>query len=319
MREHISFPLCARTLGTYGGWEGVRRELSRLGCQGLEGIWAGEDFPGGLPAGLVTGYHLTFFSDWLDLYREDRAALEEKFGTVDNVRRFYGGADRETLLALYRADLERAAALGPDYVVFHVSDVSVEESYTYRWRHSHREVLDAAAEMVNTLLDGRDWPFTFLLENQWWPGFTFTNPALTGRLLERVHYGRKGILLDTGHLMNTNPALRTQAEGVAYIRKMLERHGSLTKMVRGVHLHQSLSGAYVERSTGALPPDLPEDPIEQYSLNYGHILRIDQHRPWTDRAILGALEALDPAYLTHEVLDGDPAVQCALLHGGAVS
>ena len=34
------------------------------------------------------------------------------------------------------------------------------------------------------------------------------------------------------------------------IRRMLNRHGSLATWVRGVHLHQSLSGAYVKTHTG---------------------------------------------------------------------
>ena len=301
MKQTVSFPLDAGTLEECGSWETVRREVHGLGCDGLEGIWAGEDFPPGLPEEMIVGYHLTFFLDWLDLYREDHAALERKFGTMENVHRFYGGTGRNTLLELYRADLERAAALKPEYVVFHVSDVSVEESYTYRWLHSHEEVIDAAAEIINTLLDGRDWPFEFLMENQWWPGFTFTAPKRTARLLDRVQYGRKGILLDTGHLMNTNTKLRTQAEGAAYILQMVEKHGDLAQYIHGIHLHQSLSGKYVESHTGALPADYPLDPMDRFSVGYEHVLQIDRHEPWTDNAILPVLERIGPRWVTHEL------------------
>lgn len=315
MLQTVNLPLCRETLAEYGGWERLRGEIRALGLDGVEGIWAGEDFPPGLPREIVIGYHLTFFTDWLDLYREDRAALERKFGGMENVRRFYGGTDRDTLLALYREDLERAAALGPEYVVFHVSDVSVEEGYTYRWLHSHEEVVGAAVEMINSLLDGRDWPFVFLMENQWWPGFTFTDPRQTGRLLDGVHYGRKGILLDTGHLMNTNPRLRTQAEGAAYIQAMLDKHGGLARQIRGVHLHQSLSGAYVEANTGFLPPGLPRDPVARYAASYGHILRIDRHEPWTDPAIVPVLERIGPQYVTHELAAGDRKRRAELAGG----
>ena len=305
IHQTVSFPLDVRTLREFGSWEAVDREVRGLGCDGLEGIWAGEDFPPGLPEKMVVGYHLTFFSDWLDLYREDRPALERKFGTLENVRRFYGGTSRDTLLELYRRDLERAATLKPEYVVFHVSDVSVEESYTYRWLHSHEEVIDASAEIINILLDGRDWPFEFLMENQWWPGFTFTAPKLTARLLDRVHYGRKGILLDTGHLMNTNTKLLTQAEGAAYILQMVEKHGELSQYIHGIHLHQSLSGAYVESHTGMVPTGFPMDPVEQFSVNYKHIQQIDRHAPWTDRAILPVLERIGPRWVTHELAAND--------------
>ena len=94
----------------------------------------------------------------------------------------------ETLLSLYRADLQRAAALDAAYVVFHVTDVSIEENYTYRWLHTNEEIIDAAAELINLLLGDADWPFAFLVENQWWPGFTLTEPENTARLLEGIRY-----------------------------------------------------------------------------------------------------------------------------------
>ena len=324
MRHLINFPLDADSVSEYGGWEGLRGELHRSNCDGLEGIWAGTDIPENIPEEMVVGYHLTFFPDWLDFYREDRAAVERKFGSMETAKRFYGGWGRDTLLELYRADLDRAVRLGAEYVVFHVSDVSIEEGYTYRWLHSNEEVIDSAAEAVNTLLDGRDWPFDFLMENQWWPGFTFLEPKETARLLERVHYHRRGILLDTGHLMNANTKLRTQAEGAAYIRTMVEKHGSLAGEIRGIHLHQSLSGDYVRSNTGFLPHDLPEDYTARYCVSYRHIQRIDRHLPWSDPSIIPVLAQIKLKYVTHELSGGsrqqrwDAVCQQRnlLLHGG---
>ena len=83
----------------------------------MEGIWSGEEFPEDLPADLVIGYHLAFYPDWLDFYRDDRRALKRKFGSLDAAARFYGGPGPETLLEQYRADLRRAAGLNPHYVV----------------------------------------------------------------------------------------------------------------------------------------------------------------------------------------------------------
>lgn len=116
-------------------------------------------------------------------------------------------------MRVYRDDLERARTVGVKYVVFHVSDVSIEEGYTYQWRHSSEEVIDAAVEIVNALLREED-EFDFLLENLWWPGLTMTEPELTQRLLEGVYYPKKGLMLDTGHLMNAKQSLTTQREGV---------------------------------------------------------------------------------------------------------
>lgn len=316
MRELIPLPLSAGLLEEYGGAEGLRRTLDDLGCQGVEAIWAGERPPEEFPRELAVGWHLTFFTDWLDLYREDRAMLLEKYGTLEAARGFYGGLGADYLLEVYRADLERARAMGAQYVVFHVSDVSIEEGYTYRWRHSAREVIDGAAEVVNALLaddPGESSPL-LLLENLWWPGLTMTDPALTERLLERVDYSKKGLMLDTGHLMNANQSLKTQEEGVEYIHRMLDAHGSLCRYIRGLHFHQSLSGDYVRENTGAIPPGLPQDPAERYGVNYGHIQRIDWHQPWTVPACASIVERLEPDYLTHELAAADvPARRRATL------
>ena len=178
----MSLPMTASVLTEYGDLEEACRSC---GCDGLEVVWGGEELPCTVPQALHVGYHLTFYPDWLDFWRGDRAALTEKFGSEEVWRSFYGGPEgRETLLRLYREDLDRAVTWGARYVVFHVSDVSVEEGFTYHWRHTHEEVIDAAAEVINLLLGDRAWPFDFLVENQWWPGFTFTEPELTRRLLE---------------------------------------------------------------------------------------------------------------------------------------
>lgn len=307
MLQSVNLPLCASTAADYGGWEGLRRELQMLELDGVEGIWGGEDIPADFPKDLLTGYHLTFFPDWLDFYRDDRDALTRKFGSPEAAYGFYGGRGAETLLELYRADLERARNLGAKYVVFHVSDVSVEEGYTYRWLHTDEEVLDTSAEIINLLLRDMAPDFDFLVENQWWPGFTFTEPEKTARLLDGISYARKGILLDTGHLLNTNIRIRTQADGIAFIRSMLERHGELSRMIRGVHLHQSVSGAYVKKYTGRLPTDLPEDYTERFIASYAHIQQIDRHRPWTNVRISTLLDQIDPLFLTHELSAGTRA------------
>lgn len=300
MIETINFPICADELAQYGGWPELRQALDDLGLDGVEGIWGGEEPLPGIPQGILQGYHLTFFADWLDFYRNDTEALERKFGSVAAARAFFGGGP-ECLLTQYRADLARARALGARYVVFHVSDVSIEETYTYRWLHTDEAVIDASAELINAMLEGVAPEFDFLVENQWWPGFTFTEPRKTERLLEAIRYPRKGILLDTGHLMHCDTSITSQREGAAFLSAMLTRHGSLCQYIRGVHLHQSVSGVYVRRHTGPLPKDLPRDYLQRFAYSYAHIQRIDRHLPWTDAAIVPVLERIAPRYLTHEL------------------
>lgn len=308
MKRLMSLPMSAEILAEYGGPSGRAAACRALDCDGLEVVWAGEDLPWDVPLSLHVGYHLTFFPDWLDFWRGDRRALEDKFGGEAVWRAFYGGPEGpETLLKLYREDLGRALAWGAEYVVFHVSDVSVEEGYTYRWLHGDREVIDTAVEVANAILEGCEEGPAFLVENQWWPGFTFTDPDSTARLLEGIRYPNKGILLDTGHLMNANLDLETQEEGVAYLHRMLDIHGDLSRSVRGIHLHQSLSGAYTKAHTGTLPAPWPENYLERYAIGYGHILQIDTHRPWTSPAVRALVERVDPEWLVHELAAGTRA------------
>ncbi|MGM9612694.1 MAG: sugar phosphate isomerase/epimerase family protein [Butyricicoccus sp.] len=302
MLQSLNFPLCESMREQYGGWDGLRADCAALGVDGVEGIWGGEDIPADFPQDLIVGYHLTFFPDWLDFYREDKTALCEKYGTLDNAWAFYGGSGPETLRKLYREDLARARKLGAKYVVFHVSDVSNEEGYTYRWLHTDREVIDASLELMNELLADVPPDLEFLVENQWWAGFTFMEPEKTAYLLEGIRYPRKGILLDTGHLMNTNLSLESEKDGVEYIENLLDRHADLLPYVRGMHLHQSLSGAYVRAHTGSLPKDFPRgDANAQFSYSYQHILQIDRHQPWTEPAVAQLIARMEPAYLTHEL------------------
>ena len=68
----------------------------------------------------------------------------------------------------------------------------------------------------------------------------------TGTLLEQVKYPRKGIMLDIGHLLHTNTALRTEEDAVKYLREVLGRYEDLS-IILGVHYHQTLEGPLPRR------------------------------------------------------------------------
>ena len=301
MIQSVNFPLSPSCAAPYGGWDRLGEKIKALGLDGIEGIWDPYEPDETFPKALLTGYHLVFYPDWLDFYRQDKKALLEKFGSLSMVERVYRGARPEALMAQFTDDLKRAIEFGADYVVFHVSDVSIEENFTYRWRHTNREVLDGAVEFINEMLKGAPPVFDFLVENQWWPGFTFTEPRETEHLLSHISFPRVGIMLDTGHLMNANTALRNQAQGVQYIRRMYEAHGELGKSVLGLHFHQSVSGAYVRRHTGKMPENFPADYFEAFVKTYPHIQLIDRHLPWTEPKCAQILDEIAPRYLTHEL------------------
>ena len=301
MIQSTNFPLSTYSLQPYGGWEAVGKTVKELGLDGLELIADPDNLADDIPLSLVAGYHMTFYVDWLDFWRQDEAALIRKFGSWETVSEVYRGTKPEDLMRHFREDLALAIQLKAPYTVFHVSDVSLEEGYTYRWLHSDQEVLDGAIEFINLLLDGVEPTFDFLVENQWWPGFTFTDPEKTEYLLSHINYPRVGIMLDTGHLMNTNWKIKNQWEGIKYILEMIEKHGEISKSIYGLHFHQSLSGAYCRKTIGSLPEDYPLNYNDEFSRNYAHILQIDRHRPWTEEECVMILDRVQPKYLTHEI------------------
>lgn len=189
------------------------------GCSGC--IFIGEECPLIRPE-MVTGVHCCCSGDWI-------------------------ASDRQKLIEGYRRDLDYATRMGAEYVVFHVVQVDDEEGITYKLKHTDREVIEEAADFINELLDGQKYDFWFLMENLWWPGLTFLHPEDTQILLDRVHYEKKGFMLDTGHFLHTNLDLETQEEGVTYIQKMLDAHRNMISYIKGIHLQQSLTGAYVKK------------------------------------------------------------------------
>ena len=303
MIQTTNFPLSTYSLQKYGSWKEVRKQVKELGLNGLEVIADPDNLADDIPHSLVKGYHMQFYPDWLDFYRQDKEALIRKFGSLEFTESFYRCKTPEDLVQIFRNDIQLAIRLGTPYVVFHVSDVSLEEGYTYAWEHTDFEVLDASIEIINEILRGVEPAFDFLVENQWWPGFKFTEPEKTGYLLSRINYPRVGIMLDTGHLMNTNWKLRSQWEGIQYILDMVRKHGELSKRIYGMHFHQSISGAYCRKTVGKLPEDFPLDYYEEFSRNYAHILQIDRHRPWTDEECARIVYQVKPKYLTHEIAD----------------
>ena len=304
MYQLFSIPYDDYMIDHYGGAEALEAMVREAGCDGIEWVWGGEPVTRPMPKGIVNGYHLTFFNDWLDYYLGNTGAVEERFGANGRWKDFYHGQGADDLVKRYRFDLEQALALGAPYTVFHASDVSIEETYTYRWNHTDRQVIDAVVDVINRVYGSSDLGITLLVENLWWPGFRFTDPWITEKLLSGIQYPNKGIMLDTGHLMNTNWDLKTEEEAVEYILQQYRAHGELGKYVKGFHLHKSLSGEFAKANSGRLPKDLPKDYIEKFCFSYAFIQTIDTHQPFTSAAVRQLVEEIRPQWLVHELSAG---------------
>ncbi len=276
-------------------------ELSAFmtGFDGIELLYTEPDARGVIPPARVTGLHMNCLPCWLDFWNGDEQALIYEFGDLKTCEEYYGGSDRTALIDRYKRELKIARKYGAKYVVFHVSDATTRETPLRKYRHSSAEVTDGACELLNSLF-AEESGVTLLLENLWQPGLTFTDPALTRRLSDGVSYRDKGIMLDTGHLLHTNTSLSSQEEAVKYISSLLDIHGGLCSYIKGVHLHQSLTGEYA-LSASKLPA--PEGSYKERSLAAMlYAFAVDRHQPFTCPGVRELIDRISPEFLTFEYI-----------------
>lgn len=299
MKTMINITTSIYDINRFRGLAHLREFYHRYGCDGYELMRSIPPVSNILPKEDVVGVHLAYYTNWIDFWLGDQKALLDEYGSKERYEAFYGGSSREVLLAFVRSELEYAASMDAEYVVFHAGDSTSREVFSYQFRHTDEEVADAVADLVNQALEGTDYSFWFLLENLPWPGMRFTRPEITQRLLEQIRYPKKGIMLDTGHLMCTDPDITSMEKGLEYIHRCLDAHGPLCAYIKGVHLHQSVSGPYV-KGVLASPPVLPEDYDERIGMSYMHVFQIDRHQPFTCPGVPDLIRRIRPDYLTHE-------------------
>ena len=274
------------------------------GFDGVELMVCGEDARNLIRPEHVVGLHMSSFYCWLDFWQGNMDRCLQEFGTEEAMCAYYGGETWQALIDRFRADLANAQTYGAEYMVYHVSDSNALETLTGRYAHTDEEVIDAACQLINTALEGvADGPM-LLLENLWEPGLTFTRPEMTARLLKGIRYPNTGIMLDTGHLLHTNLSLRTQKEGLEYIHRRLDEHGDLCRHIKGVHLNQSLTGAYMRR-VRRNPPVLSADYNEKAGQLFEYVFQADQHKPFVAPGVRELIERIAPEYLTFEFISND--------------
>ena len=79
-------------------------------------------------------------------------------------------------------------------------------------------------ELINILLNERDYSFDFLVENLWWSGFNLKDISVTRKLLNGIESDKKGIMFDLGHWINTNIEVSTQEEALRYLEDMIKKY-----------------------------------------------------------------------------------------------
>lgn len=287
-----------------------RKDLEALleGFDGIELMHMEEDASGILTPDLVTGYHISMPEYWMDFWKGDLEKCLLEFDTLDNIRTHYHGDTPEALIQMVRREYENAIAYGAEYAVIHVSNASIFEEITGKYNYTDAEVIDEFSQLINAAIPadanrnaGSPW---LLLENLWQPGLNFKDPDMTARLVESIHYPKKGLMFDTGHLIHTEPALKSQKEAVQFIHQRLDAHKDLCHYIKGLHLHQSLTGNILKRymKHPPLPAKTYEERVNQL---FEYVFQIDQHKPFVAQGVRELVERIDPLYMTYEFISNN--------------
>ena len=287
-------------LERYSDNEDLKNAYRQFGLDGLELMDAGEDVDTIVRPDDVLGVHLKYFYHWLSLWEEDADAILTEYGTWDVCREVFGGTGREAVIESYRRNLDFAKKYNPEYAVFHVCDVTIGDSVTRDFKYTDIQVIDAVIDLVNTVFTENSAGFTLLFENLWWTGLTMEKPELLERLLSKVKYPKLGVMLDIGHLLHTNRSIRSLDDGIDYIYRLLDRYDNLD-FIKGIHLHQTLSGEYVN-SVLKNPFPVSGDYYERLTSVFGHLMKIDSHKPFISDRIPALVERIAPEYLVFEYI-----------------
>jgi len=255
-----------------------------------------------IPPDLICGLHLRFFVLLRQIWQENREELLRIFGSLDSVRHFYGGIDRQRIIDVYREQFELAHRLGCEYVVFHPAHCELEYIYTWNFPYRWQDTLDLSAEILNESLRHSRYKGLLLFENLWWPGSFRLNAIEEYTYLRgRVAYDHCGIVLDTGHLLAAAGGFTREDEAVAFLLKRAEELEELHHEIQAVHLCCSLSGEYIRNSrteNNSADTNLSFWPRLKQARR--HVSRIDTHDPFSLPAIGRFLELLDPRYVVFE-------------------
>ena len=283
-------------------WSEAARFLRKWEFDGFELYPVGDYQFERIPPEIITGLHLRFFVILAPVWRGDEKRLIEIFGDWETVKRYYGGCDADWITNVYAGQLDLAHRLGCEYVVFHPVHCELEYVFNWQFPWKVKDTLDLCAEVVNAATRKSRFDGYILFENLWWPGsFRLDSPAEYDYLLSRVNHPQCGIVLDTGHLLNKNPALADEVEAAEYMLRFLETLGTTVSHIHAVHLTKSLSGHYITK-TRALP-----DPYngtrsfwERLERARRHVGNIDRHDAFENPAVAAVLEKADPDHVVFE-------------------
>ena len=248
----------------------------------------------------TVGVHLKYWPYWLDFWHGNKQCLKKQFANVEELQKyFFGAANKEEWINAIKENIKNALSANPEYLVWHVSDADTENIFTFSFNHTDEEVITATAEVFNAVSEIIPQNVMVLFENLWWPGLRLTNKKIVDTFFALLKRDNVGIMLDTGHLMNTNPALNNEEEAADYLCQTIENLGTAKELIYGIHLSSSISGEYVGSFERSVPASINPEKIMQ------HIAQIDRHQAWTSSKIKDLFNIVEPRYVVHELYYND--------------
>lgn len=285
-----------------GDWEEIKQFINKNQMDGIElGLTLDYNLDQ-IPKEIVQGVHLSFYPMWLDFWKQNEERLAKVFATQEEKIAYYKGETPSCLVNSYRLQYERAKALGAKYMVFHVSHVLPEDSFTWEFDYSDEEVLAATLELVNLAFPKEEEGPLLLFENLWWPGLNYKNPELTKWFIESVDYPNKGYLVDVSHLTLNNSKIGTEQEAYKYIKETIEALGDTKQWIKAIHLNKALPKYYMQRDHRYLLKKYQETKDSRQKLNLlkRHIKALDGHVPFDHPIAKKIVALLQPEYCVYE-------------------
>lgn len=229
---------------------------------------------------LTIGVHLEYWSYWIDFWWNNQQRLDYIFESNEEKKHYYKAQNIYEWIEYIKKNITLALNLKPQYLVWHVSEANVQEIFTYNFYYNDRQVLLATSEVFNEVAKIIPDNVLILFENLWWPGLRLNSMENVVYFFEKLKHNNVGIMLDTGHLMNTNINLTSELEASIFIKDIVNNLGSFASLIKGVHLNCSLSGQYQKKF---IEQQFKFCEFDKHRL-WEHIIKIDKHEIFQTKA-----------------------------------
>ncbi|MGL4361794.1 MAG: TIM barrel protein [Cellulosilyticaceae bacterium] len=283
-------------------WEKIGAFVEKHNMAGIElGLTADYDYTK-IPEGIVKGVHLSFYPMWLDFWNGDIEILKNILGNEQAIIDYYGDVNRQVMIDSYREQYNKVKALGAEYMVFHVSHVRLEDSFTWKFDYTDEMVIDATIELLNEAFPVEEDGPKLLFENLWWPGLTFERPEIAKRLIDGVKYPNKGFVMDISHLTLMNSEIKNEEDCYKYVKHIVEELGDLSTLIDVVHLNKTLPRNYVKKDHSFLLERYQQAHTKMHKdkILKTHIQRMDPHQPFDHPVADKILQMISPKYCVFE-------------------